>query len=121
MLIFFFQATQTLLWDYQSQMKTKAMQVVKEDFIAKYGEEALSDKKKRIAYSKSLCTKGDHKFTFGIINPNVSVLFFCEQATDHYYTGKVKGPVREQIDHRDNVHPLCLCGSEEKTSKFQGW
>ena len=79
----FFQATQTQLWDYRSWMKTKAMQVVEEDFIAKYGEEALKDVEKRIAYGKSLCTKGDHKFTFGIINPNVSVPFFCEQATDH--------------------------------------
>jgi len=82
-ILIFFQATQTQLWDYRSRMKTKAMQVVEEDFIAIYGEEALKDPKKRIAYGKSLCTKGDHKFTFGIINPNVSVPFFCEQATDH--------------------------------------
>jgi hypothetical protein len=57
-------------------MKTKAMQVVEEDFIARYGENGLKDVEKRIAYGKSLCTKGDHKFTFGIISPNVSVLFF---------------------------------------------
>jgi hypothetical protein len=100
-------------------MKTKAMQVVEEDFIALYGEEALTDAKKRIAYGKSLCTKGEHKFTFKIINPaNVSVPFLCEQATDHNYTGKAKGPIREQIDHRDAVRPLRLRDSKEKTSKF---
>jgi hypothetical protein len=99
-------------------MKTKAMQVVEEDFIAKYGEKALKDVEKRIAYGKSLCTKGDHKFTFGMINPNVRVFFSCKQATDHNYTGKAKGPIREQTDHRDIVRPLRLCGSKEKTSKF---
>lgn len=99
-------------------MKTKALQVVEEDFITIHGEEALKDVEKRVAYGKSLCTKGDHKFTFGMISENVSVPFLCEQATDHIYTGKTKGPIREQNDLRDTVRPLRLCGSKEKTSKF---
>ena len=102
-------------------MKIKAMQVVEENFIATHGQKALTDVKKRIAYGKSLCTKGDHKFTFGTINPNVIVPSFCEQATDHKNTGKAKGPIREQIDCRNIVCPLRLCGSKEKTTKFRGW
>lgn len=94
------------------------MQVVEEDFIATHGEEALKDVAERIAYGKSLCTKGDHKFTFGMITPKVSVPFSCKQAIDHNYTGKAKGPIREQIDHRNIVCPLRLCDSKEKTSKF---
>jgi hypothetical protein len=78
-------------------MKTKAMQVVEEDFIAIYGEEALKDTKKRIAYGKSLCTKGDHKFTFGMISPNVSVPFFCKQLLTITIQGKRKAQFENKL------------------------
>ena len=53
--------------------------------------------RKKGSHGKSLCTKGEHKFTFGIINPNVSVPFFCEQATNHNYTGKAKAQFKNKL------------------------
>ncbi|KAF8805127.1 hypothetical protein BYT27DRAFT_7213102 [Phlegmacium glaucopus] len=63
-------ATQTQLWDYHSQMKSRALQAIKDAFILEYGGEALKDERKRMEFGKFLCTKGEHNFTFKIINQN---------------------------------------------------
>ncbi|KAF8799970.1 hypothetical protein BYT27DRAFT_7217329 [Phlegmacium glaucopus] len=43
---------------------------VKDAFILEYGGEALKDERKRMEFGKFLCTKGEHNFTFKIINQN---------------------------------------------------
>ncbi|KAF8804342.1 hypothetical protein BYT27DRAFT_7340272, partial [Phlegmacium glaucopus] len=63
-------AAQTQLWDYHSWMKSRALQAVKDAFILEYGGEALKDERKRMEFGKFLCTKGEHNFTFKIINQN---------------------------------------------------
>lgn len=116
---YFFQATQTQLWDYRSRIKTKAMQVVEEDFIATHGEEALGDVEKRIAYGKSLCTKGDHKFTFGIINPNVRVPFSANKLLTIIIQGKRKAQFENKlIVETLSVH-FAFATAKKKLPNFQ--
>jgi len=54
-------------------MKTKAMQVVQNQFMDKYKDlDNWDDCQKRIEFGKDLCTDGKYKFTFKGIEDSVS-------------------------------------------------